>query len=85
MQFRCSDENYRPLRDNWNVDARNSADDEYSQLASAGYLTSDSEVRLRINGVEIVAGTVDASVELTCNWALFDVVPMLGANNSSVR
>ena len=78
MQFCCGDENYRPLRDNWNVDARNSAGDEYSQLACAGYLTSDSEVRLRINGnPEIAVGTVDASVELTCNWALFDVVPML--------
>ena len=77
MQFCCSDENHRPLRGNWSVDARNSADDEYSQWACAGYFTSDSEVRLRVNSAEIVAGTVDASVELTCNWALFDVVPML--------
>lgn len=77
MQFCCSDENYRPLRDKWSVDARNSADDEYSQLVCAGYLTSDSEVRLRINDAEIAAGTVDASVKLTCNWALFDVIPTL--------
>ena len=77
MQFWCGDENYRPLRDNWSVDARNSANDQYSQVACAGYLTSDSEVRLRINGAEIAAGTVDASVKLTCNWALFDVIPTL--------
>ncbi len=77
MQFCCSDENYRPLRDKWSVDARNSADDAYSQLVCAGYLTSDSEVRLRINDAEIAAGTVDASVKLTCNWALFDVIPTL--------
>lgn len=78
MQFCCSDENHRPLRGNWRVDARNSADDEYSQLTCAGYLTSDSEVRLYINGnPEISAGTVDASVKLTCNWALFDVIPTL--------
>ena len=92
MQFWCSDENYRPLRDAWSVDARNGADDEYSQLVCAGHLTSaearhhddsdrvtseDSEVRLRINGAEIIAGTVDASVKLTCNWALFDVIPTL--------
>ena len=63
---------------NWSVNARNSAGDEYAQLTCAGYLTSDSEVRLRINGnPEIAAGTVDASVKLTCNWALFDVIPML--------
>ena len=78
MQFCCNDENYRPLRGDWSVDARNSADDEYSELTCMGYLTSDSEVRLRINGnPEIAAGTVDASVKLTCNWALFDVIPML--------
>ena len=77
MQFWCIDENYRPLRGNWSVDARNSADDEYSQLVCAGHLTSDSEVRLRINNAEITAGTVDAPVKLTCNWALFDVIPTL--------
>ena len=77
MRFCCSDENYRPLRDKWNVDARNSADDVYARLSSDGYLTSDSEVRLRINGTEIAAGTVAPSVKLTCNWALFDVIPML--------
>lgn len=77
MQFCCSDENYRPLRDNWSVDARNSADDEYSRLTCAGYLNSDSEVRLCINGAEIAVGAVDVSEKLTCNWALFDVIPML--------
>ena len=77
MQFCCSDENYRPLRGDWCVDARNSANDEYSQVACVGYITSDSEVRLRINGTEIDAGTVDTSVKLTCNWALFDVIPTL--------
>ena len=77
-QFCCSDETHRPLRGNWSVDVRNSADDEYSQLTCTGYLTSDSEVRLRINGnPEIAAGTVDASTKLTCNWALFDVIPTL--------
>lgn len=92
MQFCCSDENYRPLRNNWSVDARNSADDAYSRLVCAGHLISaearhhndsdpgtpgDSEVRLRINDAEIAVGTVDASVKLTCNWALFDVIPTL--------
>ena len=77
MHFCCSDENYRLLRDNWNVDVQNSADDAYTRLTCDGYLTSDSEVRLRINDTEIAVGTVDASVKLTCNWALFDVIPTL--------
>ena len=77
MQFRCSDKHYRPLTDSWRVDARNSGDDAYSELTCEGYLVENSEVRLRINGAEILAGTVDASVKLTCNWALFDVIPAL--------
>ena len=77
MQFRCSDEPYRPITDSWRIDARNIGDDEYSRMTCAGHLTSHGEVRLRINDTDIVAGTVDASAKLTCNWALFDVVPAL--------
>ena len=77
MQFRCGDESDRPLTDSWRVDARNSGDDEYSRLTCEGHRTLDGEVRLRINGTEIGAGTVDASSKLTCNWALFDVIPAL--------
>ena len=77
MQFSCYDEHYRPFTDKWRVDVRNSGNDTYSELMSEGYLTGDSEVRLRINGAEIVAGTVDTSTKLTCNWALFDIIPAL--------
>ena len=77
MQFCCSDKHYRSLTDRWRVDARNDGNDKYSELTCEGYLVEDSEVRLRINGTEILAGTVDASVKLTCNWALFDVIPAL--------
>jgi hypothetical protein len=77
MQFRCSDTPFRPLTDSWRVDTRNSGKDEYSRLTCAGHLTSDGEVKLRINDTEIVAGTVGSSVKLTCNWALFDVIPVL--------
>ena len=77
MRFRCCDENYRPLTERWRVDARNSGDDKYSELTCKGSLAGDSEVRLHINGTEMVVGTVEASPKLTCNWALFDVIPAL--------
>lgn len=77
MQFRCSDSPYRPLRDSWRVNARNSGDDVYSRLTCAGHLTVNREVKLRINNTEIAAGIVRAPAELTCNWALFDVIPAL--------
>ena len=77
MQFRCSDTPFRFLTDSWRVDSRNSGKDEYSRLTCAGHLTSDGEMKLQINNTEIVAGTVGLPVELTCNWALFDVIPAL--------
>ena len=76
LAFRCGDESYRPLKGEWRVEARNRGNDAYSQLTYDGYLTS-AEIRLRINSTEIVAGTADSSVPLTCNWALFDVIPPL--------
>ena len=77
FEFRCQDECYRPLRDSWHVDAQNSCSDRYSRLRWDGHLVSDAEARLCINGTEITAGTVDNSLPLTCNWALFDVIPAL--------
>ena len=77
MEFRCSDEPYRPLRDSWRVDARNRGRDAYSRSTCDGHLNIDREVKLRINGTEVNVGTVDTSVKLTCNWALFDVIPAL--------
>lgn len=77
MRFRCWDEPYRSLTDSWRVDARNGNDDAYSELTCEGYLTGDLEVRLRINDAEIIVGTVDAAIKLTCNWALFDIIPAL--------
>ncbi|MXY27896.1 hypothetical protein F4Y59_07035 [Candidatus Poribacteria bacterium] len=77
MQFRCSDEPYRPLRDSWRVDARNSSFDAYSRSTCDGHLTLDREVKLRINGAAVNCGTVETDVKLTCDWALFDVIPAL--------
>lgn len=77
MQFCCHDDNYRSLINNWRVTVRNSGNDKYSELTSEGHLTRDSEVRLRINGTEIAGGVVDKSTKMTCNWALFDVIPAL--------
>ena len=77
MQFCCRDEPDRPLTDSWRVDARNNGVDKYSRLICEGHLTSGGEVKLHINDAEIGAGTVDGSAKLTCNWALFDVIPAL--------
>ncbi len=77
FQFCCDDEIYRSLHGSWHVDARNSCNDIYSRLKWDGHLSSATEIRLRINGTEISAGTVDNSLPLTCNWALFDVIPAL--------
>ena len=77
FQFHCQNECYRPLYGSWRVDAQNSCNDKYSRLKWDGCLTSDTEIQLCINGTEITAGTANNSLPLTCNWALFDVIPAL--------
>ncbi len=77
FHFCCRDECYRPLHESWRVDVQNSCNDAYSGLAWDGHLTVDAEIRLHINGTEVTTGTVDNSLSLTCNWALFDVIPAL--------
>jgi hypothetical protein len=77
FQFCCQDECYRPLHGSWHVDVQNSSSDTYSKLTWDGYLALDTEIRLCINDTEITAGIVGNSLPLTCNWALFDVIPIL--------
>lgn len=77
FQFHCQNECYRPLYGSWRVDAQNSCNDRYSTLKWDGWLTSDAEILICINGTEITAGTANNSLPLTCNWALFDVIPAL--------
>lgn len=77
FQFHCQDECYRPLHGSWHVAAQNSGGDTYSELTWNGSLALDAEIRLRINNTEITAGIAGNSLPLTCNWALFDVIPAL--------
>ena len=77
FNFCCRDEKYLPINNTWQVDVQNSSSDRYTKLSVNGKRTSDTEIQLRINDTEIAAGTVDNSLPLTCNWALFDVIPTI--------
>ena len=78
--FCCRDECYLPLHGSWNVDVRNTSSDKYAKLSLSGYLTSDTAIHLSINDKDIVLGTMEDSPQLTCNWALLDVIPQLAKN-----
>lgn len=81
FDFRCHDDNCRTLLESWHVDVQNASGNRYSKLALNGNLTSDAEIQLLINDIEIAAGTVDNSLPFTCNWALYDVIPAMVNNN----
>ena len=85
FHFCCRDEAYRPIHEGWRVDVQNNSSDVYSELSWDGYLALDTEIRLRINSTEIAAGNVDNSLPLTCNWALFDAIPVLAENNEKLE
>ncbi len=77
FNFRCRDDVYRTLLDSWQVDVQNKSGDRYSKMELNGNLISDTEIQLYINDFQIAAGTVDNSSPLTCNWALYDVIPSI--------
>ncbi len=75
--FSCRDDIYRTLLESWQVVVQNQSGDKYSKLVLNGNFLSDTEIQLRANDIEIATETVDNSIPLTTNWALFDVIPTI--------
>ena len=64
----------------WSVTTTNSAGDGYRGIEVAGSTAAESGrrvVSLRINGIELHTGELDAAVPLTSWWALFDALPSI--------
>ncbi len=77
LRFFCRDDGHRSLHDSWRVEVNNSCVDQYSSLKCEGYFYKDAEIRLRYNDIEITVATLEDSLPITCNWALFDVIPKI--------
>ena len=89
LSFSCAGDKRRALTGEWQVQTENSAGDLYRRFLCKGRLerrdSGRSDIRLNINGLEIVAGSVDDSTPLTCNWSLFDVIPSLDGNSGNTE
>ena len=85
LDFACGDELARPLRDTWRIRARNHEDGSYSSISWTGACQpadGDCAVVLTTDhGLSVAAGTAAVDATLTCDWALFDILPALGACN----
>lgn len=81
FNFICRDDIHRTLVESWQVDVKNESGDGYSNLTLNGNLISDTEIQLHINDIEIALCIVDSSIPLTCNWALYDVIPTIANSN----
>ena len=81
LSFSCAGDKRRALTGEWQVQTENSAGDLYQRFRCSGRLEGRKDgrvdIRLKMNGLEITAGSVDDSTPLTCNWSLFDVIPSL--------
>ena len=77
MQFQCGDDCFRTLNSSWNMRVTNSGQDTYSILEWEGSISKDLEIQQRINNAKISIGKVNNSTPLTCNWTLFDVIPLV--------
>jgi hypothetical protein len=77
MQFVSNRDAFRTLTGSWSVQVENCAGDGYKEFSCDGRLEEDGSVFLVTNELDLRAGSADLSVPLTCNWALFDVIPAL--------
>ena len=77
MQFASNRDAFRTLTGSWSVQVENCAGDGYKEFACDGRLEENGSVFLTTNGLDLHAGSADLSAPLTCNWALFDVIPAL--------
>jgi len=79
LSFSCTEDKYRALTGRWQVQAENNAGDLYHRFHCFGSFEERKDgqlaIRLKMNGLEIIAGFVEGSVPLTCNWSLLDVIP----------
>ncbi len=82
LNFTCDNKPERPLVGSWQIRSENNADGSYSSLSLTGACNekSDGERVVSVttaNGLSIAAGNIKDNETLTCNWALFDILPLL--------
>ena len=87
LNFTCDNKPERPLAGSWQIRTENSADGSYSSLSLTGACNekSDGERAVSVStasGLSIAAGNIKDDEILTCNWALFDILPRLSEKGS---
>jgi len=90
LNFNCDHKPARPLTGSWQIRTQNSADGSYSSLSLTGACDEeiDGERAVRVttaSGLSIGAGSIKQDEILTCNWALFDILPSLRENGGLDR
>ena len=77
FHFSSEDSLCRNLLYQWYGKIRNSCKDTYSELNFKGKIISNDEVIICINDIDLPLVIPDKTIPLTCNWTLFDVIPLL--------
>lgn len=87
LSFTCDNKPERPLAGSWQIRTENSADGSYSSLSLTGACNGKSDGDRAVSvttasGLSIAAGNIKDDETLTCNWALFDIIPLLSEKGS---
>lgn len=83
-QFATRDDATRSLLGSWTVSTSATGGGRYAHLRCAGEITNNGDqakIALRYDRFTL-EDAVDAAIPVTCNWALFDVIPALARNSS---
>ena len=87
LEFACGSGPDQPLQDSWRIRAQNTADGSYSSISLDGAWEEQRDGSRTVTltterGLSFSAGNVPPGAALTCNWALFDLLPTLHADDS---
>lgn len=87
LEFLCADDSIRSLLSPWRIKTRNNADGIYTTVDWNGEFSREGsirEIRIKTKGdLGFSAGSVEADISVTSNWALVDALPAIVTGNGT--
>lgn len=77
IEFTCNDDSFRTITGAWHIQTTNSAGNLHNGFDCRGSIDQDQNIKLKVGSLELGPKPHHNSLPLTCNWALFDVIPLI--------
>jgi hypothetical protein len=83
LLFNCNNDKYLSLNSDWQIKTLNDSGGLYKGLNSTGRIKREKScttINMLVNNqIEFPIGSIPDNIPLTCNWTLFDTIPLMDA------